>query len=156
MCVPDGLPQLDSSKTNTIYRFVALLLADMHIEKAQNIFYKWFDDKHIHLFHVSLVAVCAQINKKYFPNLSPRLMQFQATTRKMWVNTTINQWENQLNWIVTKRKCYTSTYRIRSLFYIGVTIYAHVGLVNYQYFNGNPWKDAMVTDRSLFLHLPKH
>ena len=35
------------------------------------------------------------------------------------------------------------------------TSYAHVGLVNYQYFNGNPWKDAMVTDRSLFLHLSK-
>ena len=35
------------------------------------------------------------------------------------------------------------------------TSYAHVGLVNYQYFNGNPWKDAMVTDQSLFLHLPK-
>ena len=33
--------------------------------------------------------------------------------------------------------------------------YAHVGLVNNQYFNGNPWKDAMVTDRSLFLHLSK-
>ena len=38
----------------------------MHIEKGQNIFYKLFDGKHIQLFHVSVVAVCAQINKKIF------------------------------------------------------------------------------------------
>ena len=81
-------------------------------------FYMWFDGKHIQLFHVSLVVVCAQMNNKYFPNLSSRLMQFQATTLKMWVNTTINQWENQLNWIVTKRKCYKSTYRARGPFFM--------------------------------------
>ena len=43
------------------------MLAVMHIEKGQNIFYKWFDDKHIQMFHVSLVAVCAQINENIFP-----------------------------------------------------------------------------------------
>ena len=74
----------------------------MHSGKGQNTFYIWFDGKHIQLFHVSLVAVCAQINNKYFPNLS-WLMQFQATTLKMWVKTTINQWENQLNWMWQKR-----------------------------------------------------
>ena len=67
---------------------------------------------------------CGMRTNKYkiFPNLPPRLMQFQTTTLKMWVNTMINQWENQLNWIVTKRKCYTSTYRVRGPFLdIGVT-----------------------------------
>ena len=34
------------------------------------------------------------------------------------------------------------------------TSYAYAGLVNYQYFKG--WKDAMVTDRSLSLHLSNH
>ena len=29
--------------------------------------------------------------QNYFPNLSPRRIQFQATTLKMWLNTTINR-----------------------------------------------------------------
>ena len=78
--------------------------------------------KHIHLPHLSFIAGCAQINKIYFPNFSPQRMQFQATTLKMWVNTTINQWENQLNWIVTKRKFYTRTYKVSGPYFdIGVT-----------------------------------
>ena len=105
------------SKINAVYRFVMLILAVMHIGKGQNMFYIWFDGKHIPLFHLSFIAGCSQINKKYFPNFSPQRMQFQATTLKMWVNTMINQWENQLNWIVTKRKFYTRTYSLWSLFW---------------------------------------
>ena len=38
----------------------------MHIGKGQNMFYICFDDKHIHLFHLSSNVGCAQINKKIF------------------------------------------------------------------------------------------
>ena len=122
-CVPlMGRHSLIIFKINAVYRFVMLILAVMHIGKGQNMFYIWFDGKHIHLFHLSFIAGCAQINKIYFPNFSPQRMQFQATTLKMWVNTTINQWENQLNWIVTKTKFYTRTYRVSGPYFdIGVT-----------------------------------
>ena len=43
-----------------------LILAVMHIGKGQNMFYIWFDDKHIPLFHLSFIVGCAQINNKIF------------------------------------------------------------------------------------------
>ena len=38
----------------------------MHIGKGQNMFYIWFDGKHIQLLHLSLIAGCAQIDKNIF------------------------------------------------------------------------------------------
>ena len=111
------------SKINTVYRFVTIILVFMHIGKVKICStYGLMANTFNCSTSLSLIAGCAQMNKIYFTTLSPRLMQFQATTLKMWVNTTVNQWENQLNWIVTKRKFYTSTYRVRGPYFdIGVT-----------------------------------
>ena len=133
--IPDGLPQFDSFRK--LVPFTDLWRSNWRLCTLERvkICYKWFDGKHVQQFHVSLVAVCAQMNKKYFPNLSPRLMQFQATTLKLWVNITINQWENQLNWIVTTRHVTRLHTESGSLFfcYWGThkcILVTHVGLVN--------------------------
>ena len=95
--IPNGLPQFHSFwKSISINRFVMLIIAVINRGKGHNIFCIWPDDTHIQSFNSCLIARCVQLNKKYFPSHSLRHIKFEATTLKMWGNTTINQRENRL------------------------------------------------------------